>query len=151
MQCPRSASTRVIKLEVEGLVTVAGRLGWAWNNALLYGKGGVAFVRNHVQYTDNGAGNAHEWKGGWMVGGGAEYGITPSISAKLEYNYMDFGTKRYGILDCNSLCRTTGRPQAAHPRREGWLELALVDTGPAGHALLSRSDGKPLERHLLLA
>ena len=92
-----------VNLAVEGLVTAAGRLGWAWNNVLLYGKGGVAFVRNHLQYTNAAAGNAHEWKRGWMAGGGAEYGITPSISAKLEYNYMDFGTQRYHLIDSDDL------------------------------------------------
>ena len=119
----------VLKLEVEGLVTVAGRFGWAWNNALLYGKGGVAFVRNHVQYTDNGAGNAHEWKSGWMVGGGAEYGITPSISAKLEYNYMDFGTKHYDLAPCNSCADLVDLKQHIHVVKAG-LNWRFWSPGP---------------------
>ena len=92
----------VIKVEVEGLITLAGRLGVAWNNALFYGKGGAAFARNHLQYTDNAAGNARGWTLGWMVGAGAEYGIVPSMSFKVEYNYMDFGTGHYNFADCNS-------------------------------------------------
>jgi opacity protein-like surface antigen len=97
-----------IKVEVEGLATVAGRLGLAWNNILFYGKGGAAFARNHPQYTDNDNGNAHVWKVGWMAGGGAEYGITPTISAKLEYNYMDFGTQHY-TLTCQIVSCGTNR------------------------------------------
>jgi outer membrane immunogenic protein len=32
-------------------------------------------------------------RSGWLVGTGIEYAITPTWSAKIEYNYMDFGTK----------------------------------------------------------
>ena len=77
----------VLRDEVEGLATIAGRLGFAWNNALLYGKGGAAWVRNHLQFTYNGAGNAREWQLGWMAGVGLEYGIGRNWSIKVEYNY----------------------------------------------------------------
>ena len=29
-----------------------------------------------------------------LIGGGAEYGLTQNISAKLEYNFLDFDTER---------------------------------------------------------
>lgn len=92
----------VIRVDVEGLATFAGRLGFAWNNVLLYGKGGAAWVREHLQYTHNAAGNARDWKGGWVAGAGLEYGISANWSVKAEYNYLDFGTKRYHFTGCNS-------------------------------------------------
>ena len=30
-----------------------------------------------------------------MLGAGVEFAFTNSISGKLEYNYMDFGTRTY--------------------------------------------------------
>jgi opacity protein-like surface antigen len=33
-----------------------------------------------------------------MVGAGIEYAFTSSVSAKLEYNYMDFGKRTYYFL-----------------------------------------------------
>jgi outer membrane immunogenic protein len=87
---------------VEGLATIAGRLGYAWNNVLFYGKGGAAAVRNHLQFTYNASGNSREWQWGWMAGVGLEYGIGQNWSIKVEYNYLDFGTKGYTFQTCNS-------------------------------------------------
>ena len=36
---------------------------------------------------------------GWVAGVGFEYGFTPNWSAKVEYTYMDFGTKRMVLSD----------------------------------------------------
>jgi len=73
------------------LATVTGRLGYAFDNALLYGKGGVAFAGNDYAETA-GPGTASETKTGWTVGVGLEYAFAPNWSTKVEYNYMDFGT-----------------------------------------------------------
>ena len=34
-----------------------------------------------------------EWRSGWMIGTGIEQAISGNWSAKIEYNYMDFGTE----------------------------------------------------------
>ena len=41
-----------------------------------------------------------------MLGAGVEFAFTNSISGKLEYNYMDFGTRTYSFNHCSrlSLC-----------------------------------------------
>jgi opacity protein-like surface antigen len=93
---------RVFREEIEGLATLAGRLGYAWNNTLLYGKGGAAWVGNHLQFSENGAGNAREWSVGWVAGVGFEYGISPGLSFKLEYNHLNFGTRGYTFEACNN-------------------------------------------------
>ena len=36
---------------------------------------------------------------GWMWGAGLEYAFAANWSAKVEYNYLDFGTKDYFIND----------------------------------------------------
>jgi outer membrane immunogenic protein len=89
-----------IRTEVTSLGTVAGRLGYAWGNALLYGKGGLAWAND--RYSVSGATTAawrdNRW--GWMLGAGLELGLTPNWSIKGEYNYMDFGTRRYDAIAC---------------------------------------------------
>ena len=36
-----------------------------------------------------------QWRWGGMLGAGVEFAFTNSISGKLEYNDMDFGTRTY--------------------------------------------------------
>ena len=95
---PPPGDFSILKTKVESLGTVAGRIGYAWNNKLLYVKGGWAWV--HDKFTDNSSttgelfGAASDTRSGWMAGVGWEYGFTPNWSAKIEYNFMDFGSKR---------------------------------------------------------
>jgi outer membrane immunogenic protein len=78
--------------DVNWLATVAGRLGIAFGNALIYGKGGVAFMDWSSSLTVAGLGTASvgDTETGWMVGFGVEYGFTPNWSAKIEYNFNRF-------------------------------------------------------------
>jgi outer membrane immunogenic protein len=81
--------------------TIAGRLGYAINNWLIYGKGGAAWTRGGatgVQLLANGNQSstsliATDWRDGWVVGVGAEWGFAPGWSAKIEYDHFDFGSK----------------------------------------------------------
>jgi outer membrane immunogenic protein len=85
---------------VDWLATVTGRIGYAFGNALVYAKGGVAWMDWSSNVTVTGlvggpftaTGGATET--GWTVGAGLEYGFTPNWSAKIEYNYLDFGSER---------------------------------------------------------
>jgi outer membrane immunogenic protein len=79
------------------LADVTGRLGYTWGPTMLYGKGGVAF-RDSTSFTPTGAAvltstNANST--GYTVGGGLEYMFAPSWSAKVEYQYYDFGTSGF--------------------------------------------------------
>jgi outer membrane immunogenic protein len=79
--------------------TVAGRLGIAVDRALVYFKGGAAWVHDTHDLTvfNGGATEAtvssNKW--GWTAGAGVEYALTRNWSAKLEYDFMDFGTSRF--------------------------------------------------------
>jgi outer membrane immunogenic protein len=90
--------------DVDSLVTVAGRAGIAQHNWLWFGKAGGAWGDSDfhfvVRSTGNGFGSASQSRSGWMVGGGLEYGITPNWSAKLEYNYIDFGSETTRVACC---------------------------------------------------
>ena len=75
--------------------TVTGRVGAAFDRFLVYGKGGVAFAQDQSGFTDtfgNSASNSL-MRTGWTAGAGLEYGITKNWSAKLEYDYLGFGSQ----------------------------------------------------------
>ena len=79
--------------EVDWTSTLTGRLGFAWDRFLVYGKGGFAWARDTYTtnfYTIPGA-EVRDTRTGWTVGAGLEYALTESWTTKLEYNYMDFG------------------------------------------------------------
>lgn len=75
--------------------TVTGRVGAAFDRLLVYGKGGAAFAQDQSGFTDlagNSASNTFT-RTGWTAGLGLEYGITRNWSAKLEYDYLAFGSE----------------------------------------------------------
>ncbi|MBV8838733.1 MAG: porin family protein [Alphaproteobacteria bacterium] len=87
--------------------TLAGRAGVAFDRWLVYAKGGAAWRNN--DYTTNfyafpGTTSVNDTKLGWVVGAGVEWAFAPQWSAKLEYNYMDFGTDNVSFVPG----RTTG-------------------------------------------
>lgn len=89
-------ATGTFNNKVDWLATVTGRIGYAWNNVLWYGKGGAAWVHNEYSYTDTAiAGNnatGSDTRAGWTLGTGLEYGFTPNWTAFIEYDYIGLGT-----------------------------------------------------------
>jgi outer membrane immunogenic protein len=88
---PVGLFTNQTKLDAFGLFT--GQIGYAWNNALLYVKGGGAVTSNRYNqyFTPTGAlvassGDDTRWGG--VVGVGLEYGFAPNWSAAIEYDRM---------------------------------------------------------------
>ena len=76
------------------LASVTGRLGYTWGPGMLYVKGGVAFRDDSGLGVTAGFAPAATDKEstGWTIGGGLEYMFAPAWSAKVEYQYYDFGT-----------------------------------------------------------
>lgn len=74
---------------------ITGRLGLAFNSALLYVKGGWAFLDDASQFsTVSGSFSGrttHSFNNGYVIGAGIEYGFTPNWSAKVEYLHFNFG------------------------------------------------------------
>lgn len=73
--------------------TLRGRVGVAFDRALIYATGGFAFGGGG----SNACGglvfgcNDDDWRGGWTVGGGLEYAFTNNLTAKIEGLYVDLG------------------------------------------------------------
>ena len=83
--------------------TVRGRAGYAINNVLLYGTGGLAFGGLTGQ-TFGGLSESHT-NAGWTLGLGAEVGLARNWSAKVEYLYVDLNDSNFVI---------TGAPNGYH-------------------------------------
>jgi outer membrane immunogenic protein len=81
------------------LGAVTGRIGYTWGPALLYVKGGYAYSDNNESVTLAGAPAAVAFSGdhrnGYTVGAGLEYMFAQNWSAKIEYQYYDFGTSSF--------------------------------------------------------
>lgn len=90
--------------DVDWFSTVRGRLGWAYDDVLLYATGGVAIgqfnyrVDGVFSLSDPDPAPTHFFtidddftKVGWTVGAGLEWAFAENWSAKVEYKYLDFG------------------------------------------------------------
>jgi outer membrane immunogenic protein len=82
------------------LGSVTGRLGYTWGPALLYAKGGFAWKDgNNLGVSRGGVPVAFTTDGnhrdGYTVGAGLEYMFAPSWSAKVEYQYYNFGSTTF--------------------------------------------------------
>lgn len=94
--------TMTSSVSTNWLVTVRGRVGWAFGDVLAYATGGLAVTDLSVNntYVENVAGpntGSGAWgssatKLGWTVGGGFEWAWSRNWSAKAEYLYLDFGS-----------------------------------------------------------
>lgn len=88
---PHSCGTKL-----ESLGTLRGRVGYAvgpTGNWLPYVTGGLA-VGEINAWDDFMPASGSDFRAGWTVGGGLEVGITQNWTAKVEYLYVDLGSKQ---------------------------------------------------------
>ena len=82
-----------------GIGSVTGRIGYTWGPGLLYVKGGYAFADNNESVTSGGAPVGFAFNGdhsnGYTVGAGLEYMFAQNWSAKIEYQYYNFGSSSF--------------------------------------------------------
>jgi opacity protein-like surface antigen len=94
------------------MATATARVGYSWDRVLIFVKGGGAWIKDDYSAKCNfdsqpGSGAfctapviaASDKRLGWTVGGGFEYALNRFWSAKAEYDYADFGTKRLVFTD----------------------------------------------------
>ncbi|WP_407187357.1 outer membrane protein [Bradyrhizobium centrosematis] len=74
--------------------TLRGRAGYAFSNVMFYGTAGLAF--GELRGQTFGWAESHT-TAGWTIGAGAEVGLAPNWSAKLEYLYIDLSTSQFAI------------------------------------------------------
>jgi outer membrane immunogenic protein len=97
-------STRV---RIDGLGLFTGQIGYAWNAALLYVKGGAAVTSNRFDVLTTLGGvnvaSASSTRWGGTVGVGFEYGFAPNWSAGLEYDHLFMGDSNNSFSVANPL------------------------------------------------
>lgn len=83
------------KIDAFGLIT--GQVGYAWNNVLVYVKGGAAVVSDKYEISALGGGpllaSTSDTRWGGTVGAGLEYGFAPNWSVGVEYNHIFLSDK----------------------------------------------------------
>jgi outer membrane immunogenic protein len=83
------------RAKVDGIGLITGQIGYAWNAALLYFKGGAAVTGNRFEILDTPTGTSlasiSSTRWGGTVGVGFEYGFTPNWSVGLEYDHLFMG------------------------------------------------------------
>lgn len=95
------------RIELERIYTVAGRIGYAFDRTLIYAKAGGAWTQEKYNFMVLGAtATGSVDRTGWLVGVGVEYAFAGNWSAKLEYNYMDMGSKLVTLTTTGGLVAT---------------------------------------------
>jgi outer membrane immunogenic protein len=83
------------RAKTDGVGLFTGQIGYAWNAALLYVKGGAAVTSNRFSIFNNitgielAAASSTRWGG--TVGVGLEYGFAPNWSFGVEYDHLFLG------------------------------------------------------------
>jgi outer membrane immunogenic protein len=111
------------RMDAFGLFT--GQVGYAWNNALLYVKGGAAVTDRRYDFIVNatgavGASANYATRLGGTVGAGLEYGFAPNWSAAVEYDHIFEGKHTVGFFD------VAGVPLASTYSSGGDTDLVTV-------------------------
>ena len=96
--------TAVVQAKTDFLTSVTARVGYAFDNVLLYAKGGVALAGDRYDVTGSFAGTPFGFEGlenriGWTAGGGVEWAFSQHWSASLEYDYYQFGHSIIAMSD----------------------------------------------------
>jgi outer membrane immunogenic protein len=117
-----AGQTNQTKIDAFGLFT--GQIGYAWDRALFYVKGGAAVIDNKYTATSTlsplvGIDTASETRWGAAVGVGFEYAFAPSWSLGFEYDHLFMGN--------NEVNSATGFLIADHTKEDVDLFTARVN------------------------
>jgi outer membrane immunogenic protein len=115
---------------LQWLGTARLRAGYAFDRALVFATGGVAFGGIKAESsasefdganTDLFAGSASGTKVGYALGGGVEYAFAANMSLKAEYLYYDLGKADYAVAAANTIAVGEGLFVNASQRLDGSL------------------------------
>ena len=99
--------TNRTKIDSFGLIT--GQVGYAWNNVLVYVKGGAAVVGNKFDVRTAGGAfvaSSDDTRWGGTVGVGLEYGFAPNWSVGVEYNHIFLGGNDQNLTNGGAFVQT---------------------------------------------
>jgi outer membrane immunogenic protein len=104
-----------------------GRVGYAFDRALVFVAGGLALAGVDIKAFDNGTGAIAAWSDtriGWTLGGGMEYRVAPQASVRLEYLYDNYGAWTLAAQNVGA---------TAFPSRESKLDSHTLRAGVYWH------------------
>lgn len=83
--------------EFDWMGSLRTRVGYSIDRTLIYATGGYAFMRGTAYNDDAPREEDSATFHGWTLGAGVEHAFTDNITARLEYRYADFGSKRISL------------------------------------------------------
>lgn len=104
---PFTATLSTASTVLDWFGTARGRVGYAWNQVLLYGTGGLAYggVSDNATVATapppaagGGHGMTSSTRIGWAAGAGVEWAFRPAWSLKAEYMHVDLGSTTTRVL-----------------------------------------------------
>jgi outer membrane immunogenic protein len=103
--------TNTTRVRSFGLFTA--QIGYAWNNALLYVKGGAAVTDNRYDHRFTGTNviidSASDTRWGGTIGVGFEYGFAPNWSIGVEYDHLFMADRTINFVDAFGAVSTVDR------------------------------------------
>ncbi len=122
---------------IQAFGSLTGRLGVAFDNVLIYGKGGGAVASNKISVNVLGlSASDTQTHFGYTVGGGVEWGFVPNWSVKGEYLWAHYESQNYFV----SQFPPGFASGSFDVNRQGRLQLPLW-MGRAGHCALLTAEG----------
>jgi outer membrane immunogenic protein len=121
----RSGNGDVFRSRLEDFGTVRGRIGYAMDRSLFYFTGGLAYgsIKHEasIPVTLPADFIVNKTTAGYALGGGLEYKITPTVSLKGEYQYINLGKNDPADPAFGRFTANTGtiRDDAFHTIRAG--------------------------------
>jgi outer membrane immunogenic protein len=95
-----------VQAKTQSLGSVTARLGYAWNQYLVFVKGGPAWAREKYAVNNFACvifvscySNATTTRPGWTAGGGIEWAFMPAWSVVVEYSHYGFGTDSFTFVN----------------------------------------------------
>ena len=94
----------LVQANTDFLASLTGRIGYAFDNVLLYARGGAALAGDKFEVSGTFTGLPYDFTGldnryGWVVGGGVDWAFTPHWSVNFEYDYYQFGHGSVTMID----------------------------------------------------
>jgi outer membrane immunogenic protein len=133
------STTQSNSAHIKWLGTVRGKAGFALNNGLLYGTGGLAYgkVDTDVVFDCSTtcifglayAGSRSSWRAGWTIGAGWNFALSRNWIFGIEYLYVDLGSVSTTALPASAgaIAVTPAVSFNAHSKFSGNILRASID------------------------